>query len=550
VTDEGNEEKKWVDRIKANHKRAVTLAEDGKLNEALEGFSEVAEDTDTLISVVEQKRLVNFEQASKRARLLESIFGSTLDSLNYLKWNKATLDYNVALILYNQNKLDESLIKVNEVIDHLRSIKPIRFMLDFVRILRASVLNLKGVILLRLGHYETAIQYFAESIQDNKNSDVLNNKGICHAEIGETKTAIQTFNESIEIGNEQIKQSSGSPEREKENRKNVAKVILNMAFVYFIMDYKEEAFDKISKELLLLLGTNPTYSLYQDFDKWLEDLMANFELESRDLYIIALILYMKEMKDNALTVLDKALAAEKSLNPYLWYQKGNIFLKQADYPEALRCYGRATDIKPTIAEAHNNAAVVLAHNSNYDESKKHLAEAIRINPAMAVAHENIARLAMNDTAKRQDFWQYWGASTRKKAVAIALSLIAAAVVILGIMSPFYGSTSDPLEENAATSKNIKTSNESTTVTTTEETTSTKHQSESVTPEVKIPESYLVIVALVVLVILSPQLKSLKAGPVEVELQTRESVEIDTTLRPSQEAFVSQGGYIEPPGSKS
>jgi hypothetical protein len=32
-------------------------------------------------------------------------------------------------------------------------------------------------------------------------------------------------------------------------------------------------------------------------------------------------------------------------------------------------------------------------------------------------------------------------------------------------------------------------------------------------------------------LLSPQLKSLKAGSVEVELQTRESTEIDTTLSP-------------------
>ena len=45
-----------------------------------------------------------------------------------------------------------------------------------------------------------------------------------------------------------------------------------------------------------------------------------------------------------------------------------------------------------------------------------------------------------------------------------------------------------------------------------------------TPEIKIPETYLVVVALIVLIILSPQLKSLKAGPVEVELQVRESVE--------------------------
>jgi hypothetical protein len=75
----------------------------------------------------------------------------------------------------------------------------------------------------------------------------------------------------------------------------------------------------------------------------------------------------------------------------------------------------------------------------------------------------------------------------------------------------------------------------------EETISTTNASGTVkTSEIKVPESYLVVLALIVLIILSPQLK---IGLVEVELQTAESVEIDTTLRPAQEAFVSEGDIL-------
>ena len=105
--------------------------------------------------------------------------------------------------------------------------------------------------------------------------------------------------------------------------------------------------------------------------------------------------------------------------------------------------------------------------------------------------------------------------------------------------------SDDVNNNPIVTKKITTTNGSKTIVTTEETTSANVKNESISIDAKIPETYLVVVALIVLIILFPQLKTLKAGPVEIELQTQEGVGVDTILSPAQDGFVSEGGYMEP-----
>ena len=202
-----------------------------------------------------------------------------------------------------------------------------------------------------------------------------------------------------------------------------------------------------------------------------------------------------------------------------------------------------------MAEAHNNSAVALANLKKFEESKKELIQAIRTNSSLPEAHENLVRLTINEESQRQDFWEFWGASPRRRRIVTLLSILAASVVVFGIVSPYIeiDDNNVPNEGIINSTKNTTTINGSQKKVTTLETyiQNKSNSSADTSLEVRIPESYLVVVALIVLIILAPQLKSLKAGPVEVELQTRESVEIDSVLTPTQDEFISEGGYLYP-----
>jgi hypothetical protein len=98
----------------------------------------------------------------------------------------------------------------------------------------------------------------------------------------------------------------------------------------------------------------------------------------------------------------------------------------------------------------------------------------------------------------QNFWDFWNASGYRQAFAIFLLLSAIGEAIYSLL--------------LTPSENIETKtvvvNGSTTNTTTT-TTFTK-------PPI-IPEPYLIIIGLIILILLFPQIKSAKVGPIEFEL---------------------------------
>lgn len=102
-----------------------------------------------------------------------------------------------------------------------------------------------------------------------------------------------------------------------------------------------------------------------------------------------------------------------------------------------------------------------------------------------------------------------------------LSLIAVAIVVWGVIVPLVPAINAPDNQanSISTSKNVTRTSPSQVITTTETITNTTGGSSEESGIVKFPEFYLVLVGFIILIILSPQLKSLKAGPVEVELQT-------------------------------
>lgn len=537
---------------------AISLARNGQHEEALNKLRSVANNIDTYVAQQSQVLLTrefqNLDAKISHAAPYGRPKVTNEKELNALKYGAAKAHYNVAVAAYEARKFDEALYQANETINILGGLMPIMLfgLVNLELIFRSQLANLMGRILVEYSSLNRAIMYFDESIKLLKSysySDTLvaalNNKGICHAEMGENVSALRSIQKAIEMGKTQIKTHIDAGTIPDAELHNLRRAILNKAFIYFIMNYKEEAYDSISNELneLLIKMARQSVSMGAKFNGWLTSLLTFLQPSSRDLYIIALILYTKKRKEEALAVLDEAISLDKSSNPFIWYQKGNILLKQKEYEEAVRCYSRAIEIKPSMAEAHNNSAVALGYIKNYDDSRKEIVQAIRTNPSLPTAHENLIKLTMNDRGQSQDVWKYWGASGSKKAIAATLSLLAAALVIFPIITPFMNNGPPSEESELVTTKNIKNITGSKSSTTEELTSTTNKSLVKGDSEAKIPESYLVVVALIVLIILLPQLKSLKAGPVEFELQTKESVEIDTTLRPVEDGFISEDAFI-------
>src|SRR5919198_3122516 len=130
---------------------AISIAKKGELNDALERLSKLAEDINTVIAIWEQSKLTKEIQSSgsNNSQPVQIPSWMTFDSEThkFVKYLRALVQYNMALLLYYQEKLDEA-------IDKLRVVDPLDSFID-PQLFLSHILNLKGVILLRLDPFKT-----------------------------------------------------------------------------------------------------------------------------------------------------------------------------------------------------------------------------------------------------------------------------------------------------------------------------------------------------------------------------------------------------------
>lgn len=233
---------------------------------------------------------------------------------------------------------------------------------------------------------------------------------------------------------------------------------------------------------------------------------------SHSLDIKGFILYTMDENKAALEILSEAIGKNPE-DKYPWYHKGNVQLKLGDYNDAERCYNRALEIDPNFAEAHNAKAIVFSYRKDHDNAARELRKAITINSSLAIVHENLAKLFISPGKRHQNFWDFWGASPYRKVIAIVLGIVALGIII-------YHPLAMPPE--STTSIEIIT-NESNDImkNTTRSTTNTR--------SLEIPQTNLIVVGLIVLILLSPEIRTAKVGPLEIELQVIESSSINTQL---------------------
>jgi hypothetical protein len=142
---------------------------------------------------------------------------------------------------------------------------------------------------------------------------------------------------------------------------------------------------------------------------------------------------------------------------------------------------------------------VYHQQKKYNEAADEARKALDIKPSLARIDENLGKLSMlTDTKESQGFWEFWTSSSYKKLIFVTIGL---AISIFVFLYAFH----------------IYIVNDVTTVVVevidnpTNSTTTTNQPTE-------IPETYFIIIVLMLFIILLPEIRKAKIGPIEFELK--------------------------------
>jgi hypothetical protein len=138
--------------------------------------------------------------------------------------------------------------------------------------------------------------------------------------------------------------------------------------------------------------------------------------------------------------------------------------------------------------------VSLSQKKEQKKAIEEVKKAIELDPAFAEAHENLTKLILSSNTDTRQFWQFWMTSKKRLVVPIILGVLAAGLVLYSL---YTGS------EVMTTNEEIKDGKRSITINTSRE-----H---------KIPETYLIVLGLIAVILLAPEIKIAKVGPVELNV---------------------------------
>ncbi len=97
-------------------------------------------------------------------------------------------------------------------------------------------------------------------------------------------------------------------------------------------------------------------------------------------------------KDGEAASMLNALAADKPRDYQLWFMLGVAEVHQKNYQAAIRHFRKVLDLRPTLAEPHNNLAVIYNELGDLRAAVRELDASLDLNPDYNTAHENIGDL--------------------------------------------------------------------------------------------------------------------------------------------------------------
>ncbi|MDX8408362.1 MAG: tetratricopeptide repeat protein, partial [Mariprofundaceae bacterium] len=97
-------------------------------------------------------------------------------------------------------------------------------------------------------------------------------------------------------------------------------------------------------------------------------------------------------KDGEAASMLNALTADKPRDYQLWFMLGVAEAHQKNYQAAIRHFRKVLDLRPTLAEPHNNLAVIYNELGDLRAAVRELDASLELNPDYGTAHENIGDL--------------------------------------------------------------------------------------------------------------------------------------------------------------
>ena len=332
-----------------------------------------------------------------------------------------------------------------------------------------NALNNRGRILAHSGKYTEAIEYYDNALKLNENHrEAWNNKGIAIANFANLTDEQKYFTDAEKCYDEAIK--------------------IDNKFV-----------DALNNKAMLYVSRRKFVKAEEIIDKSLKIEKNNQDTMDKK----GIILVHMQKYDTALSWFKKAIEKNPE-NKVSRYHMGHVYMQLKKYDEAFESFDDSLKDNLHFAEAHNGKALALFNKGNQKEASKEVKRAIEIKPSLAVANENIAKLTSSSSQNFQNFWDFWKSSKFKKIVGItlfALLLSTTVSITYHIISNIILFSNSPFSSTNTINIPVNTTN------------STKE-----TQLIDISEGYFITLGIILFILLIPEIKKAKIGPIEFELQ--------------------------------
>jgi tetratricopeptide (TPR) repeat protein len=355
----------------------------------------------------------------------------------------------------------------------------------------SNAFNNKGIALMELGWFEESKKSIDKAIElDTNNANAWNNRGRILAYSSNYQEAINYYNKVIEIK---------PKHREAWNNKGIA--LANLANLTDEEKYFSDAevcYEKaIEIDNKFVHAINNKAMLYVSRHKYIkaDEIIENsLGIDGKNQDTMdkkGIILFHLQKYDEALSWFKRATEKNPE-NKVSRYHMGNVYMQLKKYDEAIECFDDSLKDNLNFAEAHNAKASALFNKGNQKEASKEIKRAIEIKPSLSVANENIAKITSSSSEHLQNFWDFWKSSLFKKIVGITLVVLLLSTVSIITYHIIFNII---LVTN---STNLMNSQEA--------------------QLMDISEGYFITLGIILFILLIPEIKKAKMGPMEFELE--------------------------------
>lgn len=149
----------------------------------------------------------------------------------------------------------------------------------------------------------------------------------------------------------------------------------------------QEVKSTISEALALAAGHHQAGRL-PEAERIYREILLEDSHNANALHSLGLIAIQTGNRETAIDLIGRAIEIEPELAE-AHNNLGNALKAQGTLDEAVACYQQALRIKPDYAEAHSNLGIALKAQGKLDEAVASYREALRIKPDYAKAHNNL-----------------------------------------------------------------------------------------------------------------------------------------------------------------